>query len=99
LISAWILKSGIPKIEIYSRQGHNPITSLKHYQSLFFTDYELRDIKRLTEWRILRQLIFIYFASIDAFYYKGVQRVMNTPPFRGCPTITDSNKKTTKRSI
>lgn len=53
-IESWMLKSGIPEIEIYSRQGHDPITSLRHYQSLSFTDYELRDIKkRLTEWGIL----------------------------------------------
>ena len=55
-IESWMLKSGIPEIEIYSRQGHDPITSLKHYQSLSFTDYEMRDIeKRLTEWGILRK--------------------------------------------
>jgi integrase len=53
-IKSWLLKSGIPEIEIYSRQGHDPITSLKHYQSLSFTDYELKDIKkRLTEWGML----------------------------------------------
>ena len=51
-----MLKTGIPEIEIYSRQGHDPITSLKHYQSLSFTDYEMRDIeKRLIEWGILRR--------------------------------------------
>lgn len=50
-IESWMLKAGIPEIEIYSRQGHDPVTSLKHYQSLSFTDYEMRDInKRLTEW-------------------------------------------------
>jgi hypothetical protein len=54
-----MLKTGIPEIGIYSRQGHEPITSLKHYQSLFFTDYEMRDIeKRLIEWGILRKGIF-----------------------------------------
>jgi hypothetical protein len=43
-----------PEIEIYSIQGHDPITSLRHYQSLSFTDYEMRDIeKRLIEWEIL----------------------------------------------
>jgi hypothetical protein len=53
-IESWMLKAGIPEIEIYSRQGHDPITSLRHYQSLSFTDYELRDIKkRLNEWGIL----------------------------------------------
>ena len=55
-IESWMLKAGIPEIEIYSRQGHDPITSLRHYQSLSFTDYEMRDIeKRLTEWGILKK--------------------------------------------
>ena len=32
------------------------VTSLRHYQSLSFTDYEMRDIeKRLIEWGILRK--------------------------------------------
>jgi integrase len=53
-IESWLLKSGVPEIEIYSRAGHDPITSLKHYQSLSFTDYEMKDIKkRLTEWGML----------------------------------------------
>jgi len=55
-IESWMLKCGIPEIEIYGRQGHDPVTSLRHYQSLSFTDYELRDIeKRLSEWGILRK--------------------------------------------
>ena len=55
-IESWMLKSGINEYEIYSRQGHDPVTSLRHYQSLSFTDYEMRDIeKRLTEWGILRK--------------------------------------------
>ncbi|KKG16013.1 integrase [Methanosarcina sp. 2.H.T.1A.6] len=54
-IESWMLKCGIPEIEIFSRQGHDPVTSLRHYQSLSFTDYEMRDIqKRLAEWGILR---------------------------------------------
>jgi integrase len=53
-IESWMLKAGIPEIEIYSRAGHDPVTSLKHYQSLSFTEYEMRDIRRrLTEWSIL----------------------------------------------
>jgi len=55
-IESWMLKAGINEYEIYSRQGHDPVTSLRHYQSLSFTDYEMRDIeKRLTEWGILRR--------------------------------------------
>jgi integrase len=54
-IESWMLKAGIPEIEIYSRQGHDPITSMRHYQSLSFTDYELNSIKkRLSEWGILQ---------------------------------------------
>lgn len=57
-----VLPFHIPKIPLrwyllkkYSRQGHDPVTSLKHYQSLSFTDYEMRDIKkRLMEWGILK---------------------------------------------
>ncbi|WP_255350311.1 hypothetical protein [Methanosarcina sp. 2.H.A.1B.4] len=42
-----MLKAGINEYEIYGMAGH--------YQSLSFTDYEMRDIqKRLTEWRILK---------------------------------------------
>ena len=53
-IESWMLRAGVPEIEIYSRAGHDPVTSLRHYQSLSFTDYELRDIKkRLIEWGIL----------------------------------------------
>jgi len=55
-IESWMLKAGVPEIEIYSRAGHDPVTSLRHYQKLSFTDYEMRDIeKRLTEWGILRK--------------------------------------------
>ena len=54
-IESWMLKAGIPEIEIYSRQGHDIKTSMRHYQSISFTDYELRDIKkRLLEWGMLR---------------------------------------------
>jgi hypothetical protein len=55
-IESWMLKAGIPEIEIYIRQGHDPITSLRHYHSLCFTDYEMKDIeKRLAGWGILRK--------------------------------------------
>jgi len=53
-IESWMLKCEIPEYSIYGRQGHDPKTSPMHYQSLSFTDYEMRDIKkRLTEWGIL----------------------------------------------
>lgn len=46
-IESWMLKCGIPEIEIYGRAGHDPVTSLKHYQSLSFNDYEMRDIEKI----------------------------------------------------
>jgi integrase len=39
-IESWMLKAGVPEIEIYSRAGHDPKTSLMHYQSLSFTTWE-----------------------------------------------------------
>ena len=54
-IESWMLKAGINEYEVYSRSGHDPVTSLMHYQCLSFTDYEMRDInKRLNEWGILK---------------------------------------------
>lgn len=53
-IESWLLKAGVPEIEVYSRSGHDMKTSLTHYQALSFTDQELRDIKkRLNEWGML----------------------------------------------
>ncbi|MCK9576597.1 MAG: site-specific integrase [Clostridia bacterium] len=55
-IESWMLKCRVPEYEVYGRQGHDPKTSLRHYQSLSFTDYEERDIRnRLKEWGILKQ--------------------------------------------
>ena len=76
-IESWMLKAGIPEIEIYSRQGHDPITSLRHYQSLSFTDYEMRDVeKRLTEWGILGKGIYrwwpLFILEILAFCHKPI---------------------------
>jgi len=42
-----MLKSGIPEIEIYSRQGHDSLTSMRHYQGLAFSDEEVRDIQKI----------------------------------------------------
>lgn len=54
-IESWMLSSGVPPFKVYQRQGHDPETSLYHYQGLSFTDIEMHQIKkRLTEWGILR---------------------------------------------
>jgi len=37
------------------RQGHDNLTSMRHYQGLVFSDDELRDIKKkLTAWGIVK---------------------------------------------
>lgn len=54
-IESWMLSSGVPPFKVYQRQGHDPETSLYHYQGLSFTDIEMHQIKkRLIEWGILR---------------------------------------------
>ena len=51
----WMLAAGVPPFRVYKRQGHDPATSMRHYQEISFTDPELRDIeKRLQEWGMLR---------------------------------------------
>lgn len=51
----WMLAVGVPPFRVYKRQGHDPVTSMKHYQEISFTDPELRDIeKRLQEWGMIR---------------------------------------------
>ncbi len=54
-IESWMLSSGVPPFKVYQRQGHDPQTSLYHYQGLSFTDIEMHQIKkRLMEWGVLR---------------------------------------------
>ncbi|MCC4767614.1 site-specific integrase [Methanosarcina sp. DH1] len=54
-IESWMLSSGVPPFKVYQRQGHDPQTSLYHYQGLSFTDIEMHQIKkRLMEWGILK---------------------------------------------
>ena len=50
-----MLSSGVPPFKVYQRQGHDPETSLYHYQGLSFTDIEMHQIKKkLMEWGILK---------------------------------------------
>jgi integrase len=54
-IESWCVAAGILESTVCLRQGHDSLTSMKHYQGLAFSDDELRDIKKiLTEWSILR---------------------------------------------
>lgn len=45
-IESWMIRAGMPVHEVYLRQGHDELTSLRHYQGLPFTDSELQEIKR-----------------------------------------------------
>ncbi|MDY0130131.1 MAG: site-specific integrase [Methanosarcina vacuolata] len=45
-IESWMLSSGVPPFKVYQRQGHDPQTSLYHYQGLSFTDIEMHQIKK-----------------------------------------------------
>ena len=43
---SYLLTAGVPEIKVYLMQGHDPITSLRHYQGLAFTREEEAEIKR-----------------------------------------------------
>lgn len=50
-IESWMVAAGVPILEICLRQGHDSITSMRHYQGLAFTDSEKAEIKkRLAGW-------------------------------------------------
>lgn len=45
-IESWMIAAGVPVHEVYLRQGHNEMTSLRHYQGLHFTSMEKEEIQR-----------------------------------------------------
>jgi hypothetical protein len=48
-----MIAAGIIESAVCLRQGHDSLTSMRHYQGLAFSDDELRDIKKkLTSWRM-----------------------------------------------
>lgn len=50
-IESWMVVSGMPLNEICQRQGHDNITSLKHYQGIAFKAGEIYEIRqRLSGW-------------------------------------------------
>lgn len=54
-IESWSIAGGIIESSVCLRQGHDNLTSMRHYQGLAFSDDELRDIqKKLTDWGILK---------------------------------------------
>jgi len=50
-----MIAAGIIESTVCLRQGHDNLTSMRHYQGLAFSDDELRDIKKkLTAWGIVK---------------------------------------------
>jgi hypothetical protein len=54
-LESWMIAAGIIESAVCLRQGHDSLTSMRHYQALVFSDDELRDIKKkLTAWGIVK---------------------------------------------
>jgi len=54
-IESWSIAAGLLESSVCLRQGHDNLTSMKHYQGLAFSEDEIRDIKKqLTAWGLLR---------------------------------------------
>ncbi|WP_157197271.1 site-specific integrase [Methanohalobium evestigatum] len=49
-IESWMVTSGMPLTSICLRQGHDNLTSMRHYQGLPFTDAEKAEIKKRLAW-------------------------------------------------
>lgn len=45
-IESWMISAGVPESTVCLRQGHDSLTSMRHYQGLAFSEDELRDIKK-----------------------------------------------------
>lgn len=54
-IESWSVAAGVAESAVCLRQGHDNLTSMRHYQGLAFSDDEVRDIqKQLTAWGMLK---------------------------------------------
>ncbi len=50
-IESWLITSGMVESTVCLRQGHDSLTSMRHYQGLCFSEDEIRDIKKqLSSW-------------------------------------------------
>lgn len=50
-LESWLITSKVLESTVCLRQGHDSLTSMKHYQGLCFSEDETRDIKKqLTAW-------------------------------------------------
>lgn len=54
VLESWMIAAGIPVNIVCLRQGHDSLTSMRHYQGLAFDDQEILDIKnKLRDWKLL----------------------------------------------
>jgi len=54
-IESWMIAAGVIESTVCLRQGHDSLTSMRHYQGLAFSDDEIRGIKKqLTAWGLMR---------------------------------------------
>lgn len=54
-LESWMIAAGILESSVCLRQGHDSLTSMRHYQGLAFSEDELRDIKKqLTSWGLIK---------------------------------------------
>jgi hypothetical protein len=54
-LESWCIVAGILESTVCLRQGHDSLTSMRHYQGLAFSDDEIQDIeKQLISWGILK---------------------------------------------
>jgi hypothetical protein len=50
-----MIKAGVLESTVCLRQGHDSLTSMRHYQGLAFSEEEIRDINnQLTAWGLLK---------------------------------------------
>ncbi|MDP4228361.1 MAG: site-specific integrase, partial [Bacteroidota bacterium] len=54
-LESWCIAAGMLESTVCLRQGHDNLTSMKHYQGLAFSADELRDIeKQLIAWSLMK---------------------------------------------
>jgi integrase len=55
-LESWMIKAGVLESTACLRQGHDNLTSVRHYQGIAFSEDDIRDIKKqLEEWGIFQK--------------------------------------------
>lgn len=55
-LESWCIAAGVIESTVCLRQGHDSLTSMRHYQGLAFSEDDTRIIKKqLGEWGLLRK--------------------------------------------